>query len=405
MIPIMPCQKTPDRNSLATDAERCVKCALCLPHCPTYRLKHEEGDSPRGRIALIQALAEESLAPDSATRAHLDGCLACRACEAVCPAGVPYGRLIDGARAVLAGGGRGSRPARLLARAAQRPRWLARLAPLLRPLARLPLPRPLARLRPYFGQLRAQPRFAGGPADGRPAALFLGCVARTLDGVALASAAELLAAAGHRVSVPPGQTCCGALALHSGDRAAAARLARRNLAAFPDDAPVLACATGCSAQLVEYGGLVADGDAFSARVEDICDTLARLLETGRLPLDNGAQRARVALHTPCTQRNVLRSDAGRRALAALPGIEIVELPPGCCGAAGSYVLDRPEDSERLRAPLLDAIRTARADCVVTANVGCRLHLAAGLGAPAPEVLHLATFLARRLPPRADRIST
>ncbi|MGA7964654.1 MAG: 4Fe-4S dicluster domain-containing protein, partial [Gammaproteobacteria bacterium] len=86
---------------LITDAERCVKCALCLPYCPTYGLTHEEGDSPRGRIALIQALAEGSLEPSSVARAHLEGCLSCRACEAVCPAGVPYGRLLDNARAEL----------------------------------------------------------------------------------------------------------------------------------------------------------------------------------------------------------------------------------------------------------------------------------------------------------------
>src|SRR6056297_3173018 len=93
--------ETASRERILGDAERCVKCALCLPHCPTYGLTREEGDSPRGRIALIQAIAERSLEPGAGARNHLEGCLTCRACEAVCPAGVPYGRLIDDARAAL----------------------------------------------------------------------------------------------------------------------------------------------------------------------------------------------------------------------------------------------------------------------------------------------------------------
>ncbi|MGH8426429.1 MAG: (Fe-S)-binding protein [Gammaproteobacteria bacterium] len=385
------------RRALITDAERCVKCALCLPHCPTYGLKHEEGDSPRGRIALIQALAENSLAPTPATLQHLDGCLTCRACEAVCPADVPYGRLIDGARADLAALGKPSWFTRLVMHAARHPGLITRVVPRLHWAARLPLPSALARLRPYLQSLHALPPLARGPADGEPVALFLGCIARALDTEALGASAELLAAAGYRVETPPGQTCCGALALHSGDRVTAHQLAARNLVAFEDQPMIVAAATGCTAQFAEYGALLEQDDGFSRRVHDVTDLLARALEEGRLSLRQ-SERTRVALHTPCTLRNVLRSDAGRRCLAALTNVDIVELPPGCCGAAGSYFLDRPQDSEALRIPLLGAIRDARADCVVTANVGCRLHLAAGLaGDPsAPKVLHIASFLARRL---------
>src|SRR5579859_3655762 len=89
------------------DADKCVKCALCLPHCPTYRVTLDEGESPRGRIALMQGLATGALDATPRLAAHLDHCLACRACEAVCPAEVPYGRLIDSARQVLTSRGRG----------------------------------------------------------------------------------------------------------------------------------------------------------------------------------------------------------------------------------------------------------------------------------------------------------
>src|SRR5690349_23402530 len=88
-------------NFPLADADKCVKCALCLPHCPTYRVTRDEGESPRGRIALMQGLATGALKPTPRLAAHLDHCLSCRACEAVCPAEVPYGRLIDAARQAL----------------------------------------------------------------------------------------------------------------------------------------------------------------------------------------------------------------------------------------------------------------------------------------------------------------
>ena len=87
-----------ERQELRAGAEQCVKCGLCLPRCPTWRLRREEGDSPRGRLALIAAAAGGHLEADAALRGHLDGCLLCRACEAACPAQVPFGRLMDRAR-------------------------------------------------------------------------------------------------------------------------------------------------------------------------------------------------------------------------------------------------------------------------------------------------------------------
>src|SRR5215475_8968771 len=89
------------------DADKCVKCALCLPHCPTYRVSKDEGESPRGRIALMQGMATGALELTPALSRHLDQCLACRACEAVCPAEVPYGKLIDAGRAELRRRGHG----------------------------------------------------------------------------------------------------------------------------------------------------------------------------------------------------------------------------------------------------------------------------------------------------------
>lgn len=388
--------ETASLQQIIGDAERCVKCALCLPHCPTYGLTREEGDSPRGRIALIQAIAEGSLEPGAGARNHLEGCLSCRACEAVCPAGVPYGRLIDNARAALPVRGRESLASRLLRRLVFHPRVLAALLKLARPLAGLPL-----RL-PGQGLLRAAPRHAPfpiphGPDTREKVQLFLGCLAPALDADTLAATAGLLVRAGYHVETPGQQGCCGALAQHAGERLQAIEHARRNAAAFPGMAPIIETASGCGAHLLEYEALLGDGGAFARRVRPIEDWLATAMEDGRLRPAVGLAPVCVALHAPCTQRNVLRSDAPRRCLKALPNVEITALPPACCGAAGTHCLDRPGAAAQLRKPHLEAIRAWGADVVVTTNIGCRLHLAEGLGKEIP-VVHLARFLESRLEP-------
>ena len=84
------------------DYSRCVHCGLCLNHCPTYRLWHEEADSPRGRIRQMQLVDEGRLELGEGFVAHIDRCLDCRACETACPSGVEYGKLVELARAQIA---------------------------------------------------------------------------------------------------------------------------------------------------------------------------------------------------------------------------------------------------------------------------------------------------------------
>ena len=84
-----------------TGVDRCVHCGLCLAYCPTFSELGTEMDSPRGRIMLIKSLAEGRINLTDSTVAHLDLCLGCRACETVCPSGVPYGQLIEAARAEI----------------------------------------------------------------------------------------------------------------------------------------------------------------------------------------------------------------------------------------------------------------------------------------------------------------
>lgn len=373
--------QTPAAAGLVALADRCVQCGLCLPHCPTYQMDRSEAESPRGRIAYIRAVATGQLAPSAAGDTHLDHCLGCRRCEAACPAGVRYGELLVGARTEQAR--RNPLPVRSRAILAllARPRLLARLVALRRRLGRAvpsawrgplpPAPAPVA-----------LPRHA--PDAGAPLALFAGCIARPFESPTRAALTRLLAAAGEGVALPEGQGCCGAAAAHAGDASGAAALVAANRVAFAGQTKVLCLATGCHDTLARS----LDG---VAPVEDALVSLERVADALRFRTPGH----RVALHLPCTQRSVVSSDGAlRRLLGRVPGLDLVELPDtGCCGAAGLHQLTEPARAAALRAPLLEALAASGARELLSANIGCRLHLAGGTTIP---VRHPIEFLAEHL---------
>jgi glycolate oxidase iron-sulfur subunit len=385
------------RRALTRGADRCVKCGLCLPECPTYGLSGDEAESPRGRIALIEALARGQLDAGPRLDHHLDSCLLCRRCERVCPSEVRYGELMDQARTLT----RGKRPAwlRLTAELLVRPRLagpalrLGRFGPQGDHLAgRFTA---LARA----GDRTAPPRPGLYPAIGRPrgrVALFLGCVGRFSQAEALHDTLRLLRHIGFAVTIPHAQTCCGALHAHLGDAERSKALAERNDHAFRHGADtVVSIATGCGAHLADDP---AYADTLGPRHLDINQFLARQPLGGFAwaPLE-----ARVLVHTPCSQVNVLRGEHDvARLLAVIPGLDARPLPGNtrCCGSAGSYLLNHPETANQLRAPKVEAAMTGGADWLATSNVGCALHLADGLGRQGGRVrvVHPVQLLARQL---------
>jgi glycolate oxidase iron-sulfur subunit len=415
----------------------CIHCGLCLRTCPTYQLTGNESSSPRGRIALMRAVAEQRLdARDPAYGEELDFCLVCRHCESVCPAGVRFGEMMEHARASRArlspkaaplrfvrwlAFGHALRSRLLLSAAhgalsfAQRSGILGRLAPSLGArgagLASLPeVPRSRDR------ELLPPCTAAQGERRG-DVALLEGCVMPELFGRVNRATASVLSKLGYDVRTTREAVCCGALHAHNGDLAGARELARTLIAAFEKQAagsseplPIVVNSAGCGAHMKELGRLLEDDPswsgraaAFAARVVDFSEFVAaRLPDSARARFADPDAPYRVAYDDPChlCHGQQIRREP-RAILDGIEGLRRVEMPnsEGCCGSAGIYSLLRPEDSLAVLAPKLAEFQATGAEILVTANPGCHLQWQAGLSRAGSraQVLHLAEVVDRALP--------
>jgi glycolate oxidase iron-sulfur subunit len=387
------------------DTDQCVMCGLCLPHCPTYAITRDEGDSPRGRIALIQALAQERIDTGNERLAiHLDRCLGCRACEAMCPSKVPFMKLMDAARGALYehhGKSRYDRyPSMLLDMAGSKTR--TRLASGMASLASGMGLKGLAGDSGLGQLLGLVPDKTGAEyphiteqADASPVFLFSGCMGELADQETIHAAKLVLGALGFRVLDGLEGSCCGAIHRHAGRVERADELRAQNLKLFSEhpEAPVLSIASGCAGELADYP------DEVKLRHVEISSFLQQQMAVDRLNLKSSD--ARVALHRPCTHRNVIGNDEHvAELLDAIPGVESEDLPLayGCCGAGGLNLLTQPEVGATLLDPTIEWLRSNKPDLVVSTNIGCSLHIArsAKEAGMATEVVHPVTLLARQL---------
>ncbi len=415
----------PDAPALS-DLQNCIHCGFCLPACPTYIATGQELESPRGRLHLIRGVVEGKVDATPRLLSHLDLCLQCRACETACPSSVPYGRIMEDARAsVMADPSTRPRAwamrSRVLRHVVARPRVLRAALSLARLYTRSGLQRllrgPLARLVPErLAALEAQaPTLDRTPfrrsgelvnrnGTGPRVALLTGCVHGELYPQTHEATLRVLAWLGCEVVAPSAQACCGALHAHSGDAEAARSLARRNIAAFEDadvDA-VIVNAAGCGAAMKEYGRLLRNDDRWAERAERFASTVRDVLEfVASQDFERGLGRVRedVTLQDACHLAHAQGiRDAPRAILAAIPGVELQEqaTPDRCCGAAGLYsTVQRAMSREVLDAKVADIAGTG-AGVVVTSNPGCTMQIETGLrraGRPG-EVLHLIELLDR-----------
>ncbi len=365
----------------------CVHCGFCLPTCPTYVLWNEEMDSPRGRIALMDARLDGTMTLNATVTEHFDRCLGCMACVSSCPSGVRYDRLIETTRAAVErehGREWGDRFLRwVLFRTLLDPGRL-RMALRLAPLGRFaPLPRRLRPLVEIAPNWRARAEIpAVTPASGRPKArvgVLTGCVQSAVFPDVNAATIRVLAADGFEVVAPP-QGCCGALSVHAGRLAEGKTLASSLIERFRNVDLVVVNASGCGSHLKELGWLLGDERAaeFAAKVRDVGELLAETSpRASRHPVS-----LRVALQDSCHLRHAQRLPlSSADALRRIPGLEVVEPAEQdlCCGSAGIYNVVQPDAARELGDRKAAHVLATGAQAYASANPGCLVQVSQALG--------------------------
>ncbi|MHB1952897.1 MAG: (Fe-S)-binding protein [Sulfobacillus sp.] len=397
-------------NDILEEINHCNKCGFCLPTCPTYQITGNELASPRGRIAMVEALAREEITVGNGLDEALSYCLDCRACETACPSGVQYHKILEAGRQRLWSERPASRTYPWVVRQAlntvTRPKRLARMTWVARRLKKMPLPRTLKQFTPMLAHTAPLPSpLPDVPAPQHAVHFFEGCIMSAVFPEANQSARYLLQTCHVAVSSPQGQTCCGALHWHAGEIDTAKKLARQNIAAFEVGSDfIVNTAGGCGATLQEYKNLLADeplwaerAERFSQRVKDWSTVF--LAYGGTVSLEG--QGEHVTLQNSCHLVNVEK--AGDDAVAVLERVNNQAFTPlrsqnMCCGSAGTYNLEHTDWSLKILDQKMDEVDSMGPDRILVNNPGCHLQMQWGTtrrpSTAAVVVEHLATYLYR-----------
>lgn len=374
----------------------CVHCGFCTATCPTYQIKGDELDGPRGRIYLIKQVLEGQPAT-AKTQTHLDRCLTCRSCESTCPSGVQYGHLVDIGRAVVEQQVGRSFKQRLLRRALRSliPHR-ARFATLLR-LGRLAAPFLPARLLVKM----PQPQVAGSRPTTRHARTMLalqGCVQPSATPLTNAATARVLDKLGITLLEISESGCCGALSQHMSAEEEAKAFARRNIDAWwpaieAGAEAIVITASGCGVMVKDYGHLLRHDPVYAAkaaRVSALSRDLVEILLGEDLSRLKPAKAGPIAVHAPCTLQHGQKLPNAVETLLQRAGFTLTPVPDAhlCCGSAGTYSLLQPELSQQLLTNKLEALGSGQPEQIVTANVGCQMHLASQSTVPVRHWIEL-----------------
>lgn len=374
---------------------KCTHCGMCTATCPTYQLLSDELDGPRGRIYLIKQVLEGA-APSAKTQLHLDRCLTCRSCETTCPTGVRYARLLEIGRKVVE-----ERVGRTPGEAGRR-RFLRSVVPsrvLFSPL--LALGQLVLPLLPQ--ELQRKVPAAAAPARAWPTTrhtrtmlLLESCAQTSVSPATNVAAARVLARAGITLVRVPRAGCCGAVSLHLSAQEEALNFTRRNIDAWwprieAGAEAIVSTASGCGVTVKEYGHLLAGDPAYadkarriSALAKDISEVITA--EKDKLVTGRGSpvtSKQRVAFHSPCTLQHGMKLQGKVEALLESLGYSLTDVPDAhlCCGSAGTYSILQPELSQRLLANKVAALTSGNPAAILTANIGCQMHLQSATNLP------------------------
>lgn len=376
----------------------CVHCGFCTATCPTYQLLGDERDGPRGRIYMIKQVLEGEQ-PTHETQLHLDRCLTCRSCETTCPSGVQYGRLLDIGRAQIES-------------LVHRP-WSEQL---MRYLLRHTVPYPkrmklLLRagnkfkkivpsvLKSHLLSLEKVTPFL--PSEHNRCMLMLGgCVQSIASPNTNMAAAKILDKIGIQLIEAKEAGCCGSLSHHLSAEQQTEHHIKQNIDAWwpyieQGAEAIIMTASGCGAMVKEYGHLMRNDSAYAekaAKVSALCRDIAEVLINEDLTAwQNIGEGSNIAFHCPCSMQHGQQLHGVVESILRGLGYTLTPIQDAhlCCGSAGTYSLLQPQLSQQLKNNKLQALLAGNPDRIVTANIGCQMHLSQ----PSQPVSHWIELLA------------
>ncbi len=383
-------QNKPEAEVIETILRKCVHCGFCNATCPTYQLRGDELDGPRGRIYQMKQFFEGAAA-SAELQLHLDRCLTCRSCETTCPSGVKYSRLLELGRE----GVDGELPRSVVGKFK---RWaITRLFnsgaifDLAIASARVLAPLIPASMRASIPQKQLPIDKPNNQHD-RKILMLSGCVQPTLTPNTNAAAIKLLDHFSIQTIEIENRHCCGAVGLHTSQmkqgRAQARKLIDYWWPYIEDGAEaIVTTATGCGVTVKEYVELFEHESAYAERARKISKLACDLSEIIEQELDRKPVQTkpgkRVAIHTPCTMQHGLGLKGKVESILQQAGYEICEVADAhlCCGSAGTYSILQPQLSKQLRANKQVALAIDAPEVIATSNIGCQLHIADGLNVP------------------------
>lgn len=361
----------------------CVHCGFCTATCPTYQELGDERDGPRGRIYLVKQLLEDGSATEK-TRKHLDACLSCRSCETTCPSGVNYARLADLAKVVIED--QQTRPLK-----EQVVRWgIRKILPY--PNRFTPLLRTGQWLKPLLPEaikqkIPARVTPLGWPKSNHSRFMLLlsSCGQAGATPNTNAAAANVMNHLGVKLVEAPKAGCCGAVSYHLSQHEEGLNFMRRNIDAWwpsieAGAEAIVMTASGCGAMVEDYGMLLKDDKQYAEkakRVSELTKDLSQVISVEDIKsLNLTADSLKTAVHCPCSLQHGMGLTNSVEPLLGAAGLTLSKTKDKhlCCGSAGTYSILQPTMSKALLANKIDALNIDAPDRIVTANVGCQLHI-------------------------------
>ena len=398
-------KNSPEGQEAEAILRACVHCGFCLATCPTYQLLGDELDSPRGRIYLIKQVLEGQPVTQK-TQLHLDRCLTCRACETVCPSGVRYGRLVDIGRGIVekqVGRGMGASAMRYALR-----RILPHsgvFASLLK-LGRLVRPLLPGKLKLSVPPAVRDPGAWPAARHTRTMLLLDGCVQPLLAPNINNAAARVLDKLGISLVKAENAGCCGAVSYHLNAQQEGLNHMRRNVDAWwpyvenkvgssagHGVEAIVMTASGCGVTVKEYGHLLKHDPVYAekaARISELTRDISEILATemgkGASLFSNSTldtNESKLSFHSPCTLQHGMQIRGVAEKILLAAGFELTVVPDAhlCCGSAGTYSILQPALSQQLLKNKLTALESGNPAQIVTANIGCLMHLQGGTPLP------------------------